>query len=74
MGTGAGSTGGPGCRPAASYRGIDVPGQPYVLGGRVTGKRTEDGHGLVDLEICGENRDGVRTTLGSAVVDVALRR
>jgi acyl dehydratase len=59
---------------AASYRGIDVPGQPYVLTGRVTGKRTEEGRGLVDLELWGENRDGQRTTLGSATVDLPLRR
>jgi acyl dehydratase len=55
---------------AASYRGIDVPGQPYVLCGRVTGKRVEDGVGLVDLELWGENAEGQRTTLGSATVDL----
>jgi acyl dehydratase len=57
---------------AASYRGIDVPGQPYVLTGRVTAKRAEAGRGLVDLEIWGENREGQRTTLGSATVELPL--
>lgn len=59
---------------AASYRGIDVPGQPYVLTGRVTGKRAEDGRGLVDVEIWGENQDRQQTTLGSATVELPLRR
>jgi acyl dehydratase len=49
-----------------SYRGVDVPGKPYRCRGRVTnvaGLRAE-------LEIWGEDPDGNRTTVGTAVVEM----
>ena len=47
-----------------SYRGIDVPGKPYLCRGRVT--KVEGDH--VELEVWGEDPDGQRTTLGTAAV------
>jgi hydroxyacyl-ACP dehydratase HTD2-like protein with hotdog domain len=49
-----------------SYRGIDVPGRPYRCRGRVTAVNGT----AVDLEIWGEDPDGSRTTIGSAVVEL----
>jgi hydroxyacyl-ACP dehydratase HTD2-like protein with hotdog domain len=49
-----------------SYRGVDVPGRPYRCRGRVT---TVVG-GRVELEIWGEDPDGNRTTVGTAVVEM----
>jgi acyl dehydratase len=49
-----------------SYRGVDVPGQTYRCRGRVTsvtGARAE-------LEIWGEDPEGNRTTVGTAVVEM----
>jgi hydroxyacyl-ACP dehydratase HTD2-like protein with hotdog domain len=49
-----------------SYRGVDVPGKPYRCRGRVnsvTGLRAE-------LEIWGEDPDGNRSTVGTAVVEM----
>jgi hydroxyacyl-ACP dehydratase HTD2-like protein with hotdog domain len=49
-----------------SYRGVDVPGQPYRCRGRVssvTGQQAE-------LEIWGEDPEGNRTTVGTAVVEM----
>jgi acyl dehydratase len=57
----------------ASYRGIDQPGQPYALGGKVVSVQasTEPGKGgVVGLEVWGEDRTGNRTTLGKASVEV----
>jgi len=50
-----------------SYRGIDVPGQPYRCRGRVTRVEGVD----VELEVWGEDESGKRTTVGTATV--ALR-
>jgi hydroxyacyl-ACP dehydratase HTD2-like protein with hotdog domain len=47
-----------------SYRGIDVPGRPYRCRGRVM--KVEGGH--VELEVWGEDPDGNRTSIGSAIV------
>jgi acyl dehydratase len=52
-----------------SYRGIDVPGRPYRCRGRVTAVNGAD----VELEVWGEDPDGNKTTLGSAVVEMALQ-
>ena len=41
--------------------------------GKVTGKRVEDGVGLVDLELWGENQFGQLTIKGSAVVELPRR-
>ena len=49
-----------------SYRGIDAPGRPYRCRGRVTsvaGVR-------VELEIWGEDPEGNRTTVGTAVAEM----
>ena len=50
-----------------SYRGVDVPGDPYRCRGRVT--RIE-GHEL-ELEVWGEDEAGKRTTVGTASVQMA---
>jgi acyl dehydratase len=50
-----------------SYRGIDVPGRPYRCRGRVTRVDGEQ----VELEVWGEDPDGQRTTVGSAVVEMS---
>jgi hydroxyacyl-ACP dehydratase HTD2-like protein with hotdog domain len=50
-----------------SYRGLDVPGQPYRCRGRVT--RVEGNE--VELEIWGEDPDGKKTTVGTATVEFA---
>ena len=49
-----------------SYRGIDVPGRPYRCRGRVTKINGK----AVELEVWGEDPDGQRTTVGSAVVEM----
>lgn len=49
-----------------SYRGVDVPGKPYRCRGRVSSVA-----GLhAELEIWGEDPDGNRTTVGTAVVEM----
>jgi acyl dehydratase len=50
-----------------SYRGIDVPGRPYRCRGRVTRVDGEQ----VELEVWGEDPEGQRTTIGSAVVEMS---
>jgi len=57
----------------ASYRGIDQPGRPYTLGGRVVAVHTNadsDAGGVVELEIWGEDEQKHRTTLGGARVEL----
>ena len=49
-----------------SYRGIDQPGRPYACRGRVT---KVDGD-MVELEVWGEDSEGKKTTVGSAVVQM----
>ena len=49
-----------------SYRGIDVPGRPYLCRGVV--KKVDGDH--VELEVWGEDADGNRTTIGSASVEM----
>jgi len=49
-----------------SYRGIDVPGQPYSCRGKV---KKVDGD-EVELEVWGENPDGQHTTVGTATVEM----
>ena len=48
-----------------SYRGLDVPGQPYRCRARVT---RVDGN-EVELEIWGEDPAGKKTTVGTATVE-----
>jgi hydroxyacyl-ACP dehydratase HTD2-like protein with hotdog domain len=47
-----------------SYRGIDVPGKPYVCRGVI---KNVDGDG-VELEVWGEDSEGKKTTVGTATV------
>jgi acyl dehydratase len=49
-----------------SYRGIDQPGNPYRCRGRVA--RVEGRE--VELEVWGEDESGVRTTVGTATVEM----
>jgi len=51
----------------ASYRGIDQPGVPYRLCGKVVSLEADS---IVELEIWGEDPEGRRTTLGSARVEL----
>ena len=55
-------------RIACQYKGMDMPDQPFVCGGRVTKKYEVDGQKLVDLDIWTENADGKKTTPGQASV------
>jgi acyl dehydratase len=49
-----------------SYRGLDVPGRPYRCRGRVTSVAG----GRAEIEIWGEDPEGNRTTVGTAVVEM----
>ncbi len=60
-------------RLACQYRGMDVPGTPITAKGVVTRKYQEQGANLVDCEIWLENKDGEKTTPGSATVALPLR-
>lgn len=51
----------------ASYRGIDEPGRPYTIHGRVISVQAS----VVELEIWGEDEQKHRTTLGAARVEFA---
>ncbi len=54
-------------------RGVAHPGQRLTFGGRVTGKRlTDEGTGLVDLDIAGRRDDTVLTP-GTATVRLPRR-
>lgn len=50
-----------------SYRGIDVPGEPYRCRGRIT---KVDGK-QVELEVWGEDPSGQKTTIGTATVELS---
>jgi acyl dehydratase len=50
------------------YRGMDTFGHTFTVKGKVTGKRQEDGHNLVDLEVWTQTADGKVTTPGKATV------
>ena len=60
-------------RLACQYRGMDIPGSPVTAKGVVTRKYEEQGMGLVDCEIWLENKDGEKTTPGSATVVLPSR-
>ena len=51
----------------ASYRGMDEPGKPYRCRGRVKEVRADE----VEVELWGEDPEGKRTTIGSAVLEMA---
>ena len=60
-------------RLACQYRGMDIPGTPITAKGVVTRKYQEQGANLVDCEIWLENKDGEKTTPGSATVALPVR-
>ena len=60
-------------RLACQYRGMDIPGSPVTAKGVVTRKYQEQGVGLIDCEIWLENKDGEKTTPGSATVALPRR-
>ena len=60
-------------RLACQYRGMDIPGSPITAKGVVTRKYQEQGANLVDCEIWLENKDGDKTTPGSATVALPVR-
>jgi len=53
---------------SVSYRGNAFPGQKFTVKGKVTKKYVDKGENLVEVEIWGENPEGVKVTPGSAVV------
>ena len=60
-------------RLACQYRGMDIPGSPITAKGVVTRKYQEQGANLIDCEIWLENKDGEKTTPGSATVALPMR-
>ena len=60
-------------RLACQYRGMDVPGTPITAKGVVTRKYQEQGANLIDCDIWLENKDGEKTTPGSATVALPSR-
>ena len=60
-------------RLACSYRGMDRPGAPFTLKGRVRRKYQQEGRNLVDVEVWGENPEGQSTTPGAATVTLPSR-
>ena len=61
-------------RLACQYRGMDMPDSPVTAKGVVTRKYQEQGANLVDCEIWLENKDGEKTTPGSATVALPSRK
>lgn len=61
-------------RLACQYRGMDMPDSPVTAKGVVTRKYQEQGANLVDCEIWLENKDGEKTTPGSATVVLPSRK
>jgi len=58
---------------ACQYRGMDMVDKDVVCKGVVTGKRSENGKKLVDLEIWSEDPEGRKTTPGTATVQLPTR-
>ena len=58
---------------ACQYRGMDDVDKDVTAKGIITGKRTEDGQNLVDLEVWTEDPDGKKTTPGTATVALPSR-
>jgi acyl dehydratase len=56
---------------SCQYRGMDMRGANFTVGGKVVGKREENGQKLVDLELWTVTDEGKVTTPGTATV--ALR-
>jgi acyl dehydratase len=60
-------------RVACQYRGMDMIARDVTCRGVVTGKRSEGGHNVVELEVWTEDPKGNRTTPGTAVVELPSR-
>lgn len=60
-------------RVAVSYRGMDMIAKDVRCRGVVTGKRSEDGRNVVELEVWTEDPAGNKTTPGTATVELPSR-
>ena len=60
-------------RVACQYRGMDMVDKDVICKGAITGKRSENGENLVDLEIWTETPEGQKTTPGTATVVLPSR-
>ncbi len=60
-------------RVACQYRGMDMVDKDVSCKGVVTGKRSENGDNLVDLEVWTETAEGRKTTPGSATIALPSR-
>ncbi len=60
-------------RVACQYRGMDMVDKDVICKGVVTGKRSEDGENLVDIDIWTEDPEGRKTTPGAATVALPSR-
>ena len=60
-------------RVACQYRGMDAVDKDVICKGVITGKRSENGENLVDLEIWTETSEGQKTTPGTATVALPSR-
>jgi hydroxyacyl-ACP dehydratase HTD2-like protein with hotdog domain len=58
---------------AYSNRGRVFPDEPYVIKGRITGKRIENGQHLVDCDIQGGNQAEEVAAVGNATVTLPSR-
>lgn len=52
------------------YRGMNVPGDTLTAWGKVTGKTTSAGYGIIDLDIGLKDQNGIESSPGTAVVVV----
>ncbi len=60
-------------RVACQYRGMDMVEKDVICKGIVTGKRSQDGENLVDIEVWTETPEGQKTTPGTATVALPSR-
>ena len=58
---------------AYSNRGRSFPDEPYIMKGRITGKRNEGEQNLIECEIWAENEASERIAAGSAMVILPSR-
>lgn len=58
---------------ACQYRGMDMVDEDVTCFGTVTGKRSENGDHLVDLDVWTEDPAGNKTTPGTATVSLPSR-
>lgn len=60
-------------RVAVSYRGMDMIAKDVRCRGVITGKRSENGRNVVELEVWTEDPSGNKTTPGTATVELPSR-